>query len=194
MALRLTEKSMRQIIENISDQHYAMSAVVVAAIAAQAAALGEACLQISLDNQVDRLDWHQTTARIEQMLRLKNTFIEWCDRDANLMADYMTLKETGAEISGLRIFCEGPVEISRLCLEAADLLQAFRPLVFTQVQDDLEMALNLFAGTAKTALLLLESRLRQWPLPELQQEFGPIQARLTQQIGQLSPVNQINWN
>lgn len=191
MALRLTEKSVRQFITTISDQHHAMAGAVIAASAAQAAALGEACMQISLDNQVDKLDWNDVTARIEQMVHLKNTLIEWCDQDANTIAEFVALRNAGAELSGQRLLCDSPTEIGRLCVEAANLLQNFRPLVFEQVEDDLEMALNLMASTAYTAMLLLDSNLRLWPEPDLLKEFEPIRAELETQINQLTPVRRI---
>ncbi len=67
----ITGQTVRQFIAKVSDQHHAMTGAVIAVSAAQAAALGEACMQISLDNQVDKLNWRDVTARIEQMLSLK---------------------------------------------------------------------------------------------------------------------------
>lgn len=188
MVTRLTNKTIRQFIEEVSDQHYTLVGAVIAVSAAQAMALGEACMQISLDNQVDRLDWQDVTARIEQMLHLKNTLIEWCDQDANAVAEYISLREAGVELSGWRVMCESSAEISRLSLEGLKLLQDFRPLVFERVQDDLELAIRLLAGTAQTAMFLLDSNLRAWPVPALLQEFGPILAKLEQQISQFSLV------
>ena len=53
------EKTVTQFIAEISDQHNPMTGAVIALVAAQAAALGEACMQISLDNQVDKLNWQE---------------------------------------------------------------------------------------------------------------------------------------
>jgi formiminotetrahydrofolate cyclodeaminase len=189
--LRLTEKSVRQFIEAVSDQHHAMAGAVIAASAAQATGLGEACMQISLDHQVDTLDWQDVTSRIEQMVHIKNTLLEWCDQDAHAIAEYSALRVGGQELQGQRLLCESPAEISRLCIEAATALEKFRPLVVEQVQDDLEMAVSMLAGTAHTALLLLDSNLRAWPEPDLLAEFEPILAELEQQIGELSPVRRI---
>jgi formiminotetrahydrofolate cyclodeaminase len=188
MALRLTEKPIRQFIEQVSDQQYAMAGAVIAISAAQATALGEACMQISLDHQVDKLDWQDVTSRIEQMVHIKNTLVEWCDQDANAMAEYVALREAGSGLESQRILCDSPAEISRLCLEAATMLQDFRPLVIEQVQDDLEMAVNLLIATAQVAMFLLDSNLRSWPEPALMAEFEPIRLELEKQIGQLSPV------
>lgn len=191
MVLRLTEKSVRQFIEEVSDQHHAMAGAVIAASAAQATALGEACMQISLDHQVDKLNWQDVTGRIEQMVHLKNTLIEWCDQDASTIAEFVALRESGEELQGQRLLCDSPAEISRLCLEAAALLQDFRPVVVEQVHDDLEMAVTLLAGTAQAAMLLLDSNLRHWPEPDLLAEYEPLLAELIKGIGQLSPVQRI---
>jgi formiminotetrahydrofolate cyclodeaminase len=189
--LRLTEKTVRQFIEEVSDQRHSMAGAVISAAGAQATALGEACMQISLDHQVDKLDWQDVTSRIEQMVHIKQTLIEWCNQDASAIAEYVALREAGQELQGQRLLCESPAEISRLCIEAATGLESFRPLVFEQVQDDLELAVSLLAGTAQTALLLLDSNLRSWPEPYLLAEFEPILADLTQQLDKLSPVRRI---
>jgi formiminotetrahydrofolate cyclodeaminase len=168
-----------------------MAGAVIAASGAQAAALGEACMQISLDNQVDKLDWHDVTTRIEQMIHIKNSLLEWGDQDAKIIADFVVLRESGQGLSGQQGLCESPAEISRLCIEAAILLQEFRPLVFEQVQDDLELAHTLLVGVARAAMLLLDSNLRLWPDPALLAGYDPIQAELEIKISKLSPVNRI---
>lgn len=191
MPVHLTEKSVRQFIDIVSDQHHAMAGAVIAANAAQATALGEACMQISLDNQVDKLDWHDVTARIEQMVHLKLSLIEWCDQDATAINQFVGLRESEQVVTGERLLCESPAEIGRLCVDAAKILEDFRPLVFERVQDDLEMAVNLLAGAAQAAMLLLDSNLRIWPYTSLLKEFEPLRAELEQQIGQLTPVRRI---
>lgn len=168
-----------------------MAGAVIAASAAQAAALGEACMQISLDNQVDKLDWQKVTARIEQMVHIKNSLIEWCDQDAAAMADYIALRETGDASQVRQLLCDSSVEISRLSIAAAMLLQGFRPLVFEQVQDDLEMALNLLTGTARSALLLLDSHLSRWPDPSLVERYDPILPELEMDINRVALVKRV---
>ncbi len=191
MSLKLTEKSVRQFVDTISDQHHAMAGAVIAAAGAQAVALGEACMQISLDNQVDKLDWHDVTARIEQMVHLKQSLLEWCDQDGSAITQFVARREAGESLTGERLLCESPAEIGRLCLEAANTLEEFRPLVFERVQDDLEMTINLLAGAARSAMLLLDSNLRIWPYPSLLKEFEPLRAELEHQIKQLTPVDRI---
>ncbi|MEW5960562.1 MAG: cyclodeaminase/cyclohydrolase family protein [Chloroflexota bacterium] len=191
MILQVTTETVRQFIEKVSDQQVSMAGAVIAVAAAQAAALGEACMQISLDHQVDQLDWQDVTARIEQMVHLKNSLLEWCDQDAAATIDYATVRNT-ADVRRVRqLLCDSPVEIGRLALEAAQQLQDFRPLVFAQVQDDLELALHLLVSTARAAQLLLASHLRQWPDPALLAKFEPLLLDLETKIGQLSPVQRI---
>ncbi len=192
MSPRITEKTIRQFMAEVSDAHHAMAGAVIAASAAQAAALGEACLQISLDNQVDKLDWTRVSARIEQMAHIKETLVEWCDEDAVAISEHAALRETENQLGGEQLLCESPAEISRLAIEAARLLQEFRPLVFEQVQDDLEMAISLLTGTGRAAILLLDSNLRIWSdNSALLTEYEPILAELERQLKQLTPVSRI---
>jgi hypothetical protein len=186
-----TEQTVRQFVSEVSDQHHPMSGAVIAVSAAQAAALGEACMQISLDNQVDRLNWQDVTTRIEQMAQIKDNLLEWCDQDTKAIAERMALRDANEALSSQRFWCESSVEISRLSIEAATLLQDFRPLVFEKVRDDLEITINLLVCTARTATLLLDSNLLVWPNPALLEEYGPIQAELESQVGQLTPVAEI---
>jgi hypothetical protein len=186
-----TENSFQQFISQISDQHHAMTGAVIAASAAEAAALGEACLQISLDNQVDKLNWHDVAARIEQMAHIKNTLVEWCNLETSAAAAYIALRGTGDEISSQRSLLDGAAEIGNLAVQAATILQDFRPLVFEQVQDDLEISVHLLAGIARAGMLLLDSNLRLWPDEALLREYEPIRAALETQLFQLTPVSRI---
>jgi formiminotetrahydrofolate cyclodeaminase len=189
---KITEKTTRQFMAEVSDAHHAMAGAVIAASAAQAAALGEACLQISLDNQVDKLDWTSVSARIEQMAHIKATLAEWCDQDAVAISEHVALREVGDQSSGEQLLCESPAEISRLAIEAAMLLQEFRPLVFEQVQDDLEMAISLLTGSGRAAILLLDSNLRIWSdNSALLVEYEPILAELLKQVDRLTPKSRI---
>jgi formiminotetrahydrofolate cyclodeaminase len=192
MSLRISDKTIRQFITDVGDAHYAMAGAVIAAGAAQAAALGEACMQLSLENQVDKLDWASVSGRIEQMVHLKQTLIEWCDQDAKAMAELIDPAVIADELEQRRSLCESPAEIARLAIEAAAMLQDFRPHVFAQVQDDLEMALALLAGAGQAASMLLDSNLRIWSSePALLREFEPVLTELEQQLEQLRPLKRI---
>jgi formiminotetrahydrofolate cyclodeaminase len=182
------EKTIRQFISEVSDQHYAMTGAVIAISAVQAAALGEACMQISLDNQVDRLNWQDVTTRIEQMARIKDNLLGWCEQNTKAITERIALRETEVQLSSQRFWCEGSAEVSRLSIEATTLLQNFRPLVFENVRDDLEISINLLAAIARSAKLLLDSNLRIWPNAVLLEEYEPVRAELEDQIDQLTPA------
>ncbi len=191
MILQVTTETVRQFIEKVSDQQVSMAGSVVANSAALAAALGEACMQISLDNQVDQLDWQDVTTRIEQMVHIKASLIEWCDQNAAAVIDYVTLTEPADVVRLQQLLCDSSAEMGRLAFEAALLLQGFRPLVFAPVRDDLEMALNLLVAAARTTLLLLDSHLRQWPDPLLLEKYEPLLLELEAEINQLNPIERV---
>jgi hypothetical protein len=153
--------------------------------------LGKACLQISLEHRGDTLDADDVTARTKQLVNITNKLVKWCDRDATAIAEFVALREAGDELSGQQLLCDAPSEISRLSIDAAQILQSFRPLASERVQDDLEMSISLLAGTAQAAMLLLDSNLRIWPEQALLEKYEPIRVDLEKQIGQLTPVDRI---
>ncbi len=83
-----------------------------------------------------------------------------------------------------------PVEMARLSIEAACLLQEFRPLI-DLARDDLEMAITLLVGTQRAATLLLDSNMRLWPEPDLLAKFEPQLAALREEAGRVQPVDRI---
>jgi formiminotetrahydrofolate cyclodeaminase len=179
------------LIAHVSAQHHAMAGAVIAVSAGQAAALGEACIRISLEHQPDTLNEDDGANHAAHMADIKNRLADWCDRDATAIAEFVALREAGEELKGQQLLCDAPSEISRLSIEAAEILQHFRPLVAERVRDDLEMSLTLLAGTAQAAMLLLDSNLRIWPENALNDLYEPIRANLEQQIGRLTPVTRI---
>lgn len=168
-----------------------MAGAVIAASAAQAVALGRCCMQISLERRGDGLDGVDVAGLIQQITHIQNSLIEWCDRDAVAIAEFVALREAGDETSGQHLLCRAPAQVCHLSLEAAASLQSFRPLVCEQVQDDLEMSISLLAGTAQAAMLLLDSNLRIWPEQVLLEEYEPVRANLQAQIGRLTSVPRI---
>jgi hypothetical protein len=186
---QIAERTLRQFVNEVSDQYYTMTGTVLAAIATQTAALAEACMQISLDKQVDKLDWPDVTTRIEQMAHIKDTLLEWCNQHTTQMTGYMA--SAGYSSEPQQLLCDHAAEIGFLSVQAATVLQDFRPLVFEQVNDDLEMTLNLLVMVSKTAMLLLDSHLRRWPDEALLAEYEPIRATLEQQINLLTPRERI---
>lgn len=189
--MQATFTSNRQFIHHVSIQQHAMAGAVIANSAAQAVALGEACIRISLNRQFDTRKTDNKSHYAEQMADIKNQLAEWCERDATAIAEFIALREAGNELQGQQLLCKAPSEISRLSIEAAEILQSFRPQVVENVQDDLEMSISLLAGTAQAAMLLLDSNLRTWPETALLDIYEPVRARLEEQIGRLTPVARI---
>ncbi len=187
----VTEVTLRQFINDISDRYYPMAGTIIAAQAAQATALAEACMQISLDQQVDKLNWQDVTERIEQMAHLKNTLLEWCNQDAAAIAEFMGRPEADDKAALQRTLCDSPSEVGQLAVAAAKILEDFRPQVYDQIRDDLEIALQLLAHAARSAMLVLDSNLRLWPEESLLAEYEPRRAELETKIDALSPVSRV---
>ena len=187
----ISAKSTRQFIDEVSRQQHAMAGAVIAISAAQAAALGEACMHLSLEPQAGSAVSIHETHDLAQMAEIKHRLLAWGDRDATAIAEFVALREAGQELSGQQLLCTAPAEVSQLSITAARILQAFRSLVAERVKDDLEMSITLLAGTGQAAMLLLDSKLRIWPEPRLLEQFEPILAGLSQQLGQLTPVARI---
>ena len=184
----VTELTARQFTTEVSQQQHAMAGAVIALSAAQAAALGQACMQIGRD----RLDLAAAAQPIARIAEIKDSLLQWCDRDAKGIAEFVALREAGETLAGQRLLCHAPADVSRLSSEAARILQDFRPLVHERVRDDLEMSLSLLAGTAQAALLLLDSNLRIWAEERpLLAEFEPVLAELIVAIDDLAPVKRI---
>ncbi len=191
MKQQITEKTVREFIAEISEQRHAMAGAVIAASAAQAVALGRACMQISLERRGDALDTLDVAGRIQQVTNIIDNLIEWCDRDAVAIAEFVALREAGDDLRGRQLLCHAPAQFSRLSVEAAASLQDFRPLVCEQVRDDLEMSISLLTATAQAAMLLLDSNLRIWSEQVLLEEYEPIRADLEAEIVRLTPVPRI---
>lgn len=191
MKHQITENTVRQFTDEVANQHHAMAGAVIAASAAQAVALGTACLRITLEQRTKTLNADVIGALVKQLADIKATLLNWCNRDATAIAEFVALRDAGDELSGQQLLCDAPAEVSRLSITAANILQNFRPLVSERVQDDLEMSITLLAGTAQAAMLLLDSNLRIWPEKALLDQYEPIQIDLEQRIRQLTPTARI---
>lgn len=191
MADTMTQQPLEQFAGHVAQQGHAMAGAVIAASAAQATALGTACMRISLALGGDNLNAAAVTDRIEHMERIAASLLDWCNRDATAIGEFVALREAGNELAGQQLLCHSPAEISRLAIESAKMLQDFRPLVHMQVRDDLEMALTLLTGTARAAMLLLDSNLRHWPEAALLEQFEPTLASLLREIHALTPVERL---
>lgn len=185
----MIKRKVHEFIDEVSGQNHAMAGAVIALSAAQATALGHACVQISL-NKLDSGD-EAIASQIETLAGMISQLLEWCDRDANAIAEFVALRESGQELAGQQLLCQAPAQVSRLSVEAANILKNARTFVCEQVQDDLEMSISLLVGTARAALLLLDSNLRIWPEAELLAEFEPVLAELESEIENIQPKKRI---
>ncbi|MCB9099208.1 MAG: hypothetical protein H6632_06685 [Anaerolineales bacterium] len=183
MEAQFTSKTVRQYIDAVSDQYYPMTGPVIALMAAHAAALAEACMQLSLDHQVDKLDWQDVTARIGQMAHLKDTLVEWSNQDISTGR----IDDTLAAVNGYHLaLCDYSTEIARLSTQAAQLLHDFRSLTYQEVAGDLEIAVYLLASTARAALRLLADNVAAETTSDSVQKYQAVMVDLTRQLAQLS--------
>lgn len=173
----VTSLSVREFIKSVSDQDHAMAGTVIALSAAQAAALALACLRISQFRM--KTNKEELANPINTLEQVKDQLLLWGNRDANAIADFVKLREAGQELTGKTYLCQIPVNISRLCLCASDILKEARPLIQDQVKDDLEISIHLLVSSAQAAIMLLESNLRIWPEKSLWTMFEPVLQDLT---------------
>ncbi len=182
----LTENPVRHFTAHIAAVRTAMAGATIAASAALACALGEACVRLNLD--LLEIPPRESAARLAGRLAgVRAELQALCDEDGEAITAFAALRAAGETLRGQERLCEMPVEMARLAGEAAVSLQGFRPHIQV-AQDDLEMAITLLAGTIRAASLLLDSNLRIWPEPALLARFEPALAELRAQAGCVRPV------
>ncbi len=174
----ISVQSVYHFINEVAHQKHAMAGAVIAMSAAQAASLGLACMRISKD-QVKH-DIENFDSNIKEIDETKNTLMNWGDKDANAIAEFVRLRDAGDELQGQRLLCDAPSNVARLSINTAKILQNFRVNVIEKVKDDLEMSISLLHGTAHAAILLLESNLRIWPEKSLLDIYEPILQELSE--------------
>jgi hypothetical protein len=175
-----SEAPLRSVLEEIRNRTTATAGFTTALAGAAAAALGQACVGISGGQ----------TGRLGQIVL---TLEGWADDDASALQKLLDLRKQGREQDGWELLQIGPVAMADLACEGAELLQAFRPRVIQHVRDDLEFAVVLLTAAARSAMLIVESNLRQWRSPELHAKFGPEVDRLALRIAALTPIEHIAW-
>ena len=187
----VTKKSIRHFASHVSNRHHAMAGAVIAAAAVEAAALGEACLRISHGEIASPQDIATANAAIETVQSARQRLLDLCDDDASAIGEFAGPGDAGDEAVARHHLCQLPGEIGDLAATVAATLQDFRPLVSARVQDDMEMAIVLLTGTARGAMLLLDSNLRIWPQQMLIRVHEPRRAALEERIERLTPVKRI---
>ena len=186
----LTELSTRQLTEHISSRHHAMAGATIAASAALACSLGEVCVRISIQHQDTGITRSAAEQAVERLNDIRQTLLTLTDEDGSAIAAFAALRDAGQELSGQELLCQLPVDMGRLAVEAATLMQDSRPLVHHH-QDDLEMAIRLLDGATHASTLLLDSNLRIWPDPALLDKFEPVLAELREKVGRVQPVERV---
>ncbi|MCX7708054.1 MAG: cyclodeaminase/cyclohydrolase family protein [Anaerolineae bacterium] len=172
----LTESTFRHLTAHIASARTAMAGATIAASAALACALGEACVRLNFEllDEAGRRDAQDLAA---QLSGARAKLESLCDEDGEAITAFATLRAAGETLHGQERLCEMPAAMAELATEAAIGLQGFRP--FIQVaQDDLEMAITLLDGVLRAAILLLDSNLRIWPEPVLLARFEPVLVQL----------------
>lgn len=186
----LTENSIRQFTTHIASQGHAMAGATISASAALACSLGEACLRINVPLLTRPADRALAERIAGQLADIRGRLLALTAEDGAAITAFAALRAAGKTLEGQARLCQMPIEMARLAIEAACLLQDFRPLI-QLAQDDLEMAITLLAGTLRSATLLLDSNLRLWPDAPLLAQFEPELAALRSAAGRVQPVEQI---
>ena len=113
----ITDQTIAQFVDVVSGQNHAMAGATIAASAAQATALGLACVQISQNAlQVKGLPYLEQIQRLDT---IKDALLRLCDQDATAIADFVALREAGKSLDGQRLLCRIPVDVCRFCVETA---------------------------------------------------------------------------
>ncbi len=182
----LTDHPFRQLTDHIAGQNTAMAGAVIAASAALACSLGEACARLNAAS----LGQAATAPLAERLAAIRGQLQTLADEDGAAITAFAARRTAGQTLTGHEQLCQVPVDLTRLAIEAAALLQAFRPSIQV-AQDDLEMAIVLLAGAGRAAILLLDSNLRLWPDPSLLARFEPELAALRREAARIHPVERI---
>lgn len=187
----ISELSVRAAVARIGDDDHCQAGGATALSAALAAALAQATANSTL--AYDAAPAHADAAQAMQrtMAAARADFLRLADQDANAIMEFVALEARGEVLTGYALLCDGPRDMAAAAIAAAQAMQDFRAHVGGRSRDDLEFAITLMAGAAHSALLLLDSNLRIWPLPELLAAYEPALADLRDSLAILQPVARI---
>jgi 2',3'-cyclic-nucleotide 2'-phosphodiesterase (5'-nucleotidase family) len=186
---RVSALSLDQFSAQVSEQNHAMAGAVIAASAAHAVALGQACMGISL--RIVNGDLPGFQYELDQVNEFRQKLLELSNQDANAIAEFVALRESGQELKGQELLCNLPVQVCWLSILATEVFENFRISVDERVHDDLEISIKLLAGTASAAMLLLDSNLRIWKEKQLHDTFEPVLDELLGSIAKIESVERI---
>ena len=183
-------------IDGIATANHCQAGAVIALGGALTAALGQATANGTLAEGAsgDAAASEAATAARQmqrQLSELRARFLALANQDATAIGEFVRLRETGQALRGYELLCDGPRDMAELAVQAAGLMQGFRSFVCERTHDDLEFAVTLMCGVARSAMQLLDSNLRIWPLPELIAKYDLVVTELAAQIDALKPVRRI---
>lgn len=187
----MIKKTVSQAIGDIAEANHCQAGAVVAVSGALAAALAKATANVTL--MLGAAGDAEKASRSLQttMVATHSRFLAIADEDAHAIGEFVRLRETGQPLQGYTLLCDGPQEMARLAIHAAQAMRAYRPFVCERTQDDLEFSLMLMAGAARAAMQLLDSNLRIWPLPELIAQYDDAVQQMATDIALLTPRTRI---
>jgi hypothetical protein len=175
-----TQAPIRAVLDDVGHHSHASAGFTTALVGATGGALGQAVLGIS----------GAPTSRLSAIVPALESL---ADDDIHALDRLVTLRAQGREAEGWEALVAMPLQMGELACEAAEILQANRAHVAEHVKDDLEFSIVLVAAAARSALLIVESNLRQWRAPALHARFGPESERLAHRIAALSPIERLAW-
>ena len=187
----ISELSVRAAAARIGDGDHCQAGGTIGLSAALAAALAQATANSTLANAPAPAQVAPARAMQAAMAAARAEFTRLADQDANAILEFVALEEQGAALTGYALLCDGPRDLAAAAIAAAQAMQDYRAHVGERSRDDLEFALTLMAGAARSALLLLASNLRIWPLPELLAAYEPAVANLMAGLATLQPLARI---
>jgi formiminotetrahydrofolate cyclodeaminase len=180
----------RTMTDHIAGQRHAMAGATIALSAALACSLGEACLGIAGTEWEDAEEQAKLAWAAGRLRVIRGALLALADEDGAAITAFAQVRDAGESPRGQERLCQMPVEMGRLAVDAALILQEHRPLV-RRAQDDLEMALALLHGATRASILLLDSNLRIWPEAALLARFEPELADLRGLIARITPVERV---
>lgn len=175
-----TTAPIRSVLDSIRHHSHAAAGFSTGLVGAASASLGQAVLGISGGSR-SRLA--EIVVALEDM----------ADEDVGALDRLVALRDQGREGEGWESLMASPAAMADLACEAAEILEGFRPQVIDKVRDDMEFAIVMLTAAARSALLILESNLRQWRDPVLAAKFGPVSDRLAGRVAALKPMDRIAW-
>jgi hypothetical protein len=187
----LSAVTTQEAMSHIANANHCQAGGVIGLSGALAAALARACANACLSDGAQGGAANAARALQDAMAGARARFQAIADEDAQAITRFVELRNRGEALKGYELLCDGPREMADLAIGAANAMQAYRPNVCERTRDDLEFAITLMSGVARTAIQLLDSNLRIWPLPELLATYEPYVTRLSSTLQTLSPVERI---